>query len=183
LVEILREVAAGDQQALGDLYDTTSNVVFGLLFRILSAREEAEEVLLDVYSQVWRQAARYSEARGTPMAWLTTIARSRAIDRLRSSQTERKRAEPLDVVIGHATSGRGVEEVAQASELGRVVRAALNQLTREQREVIELAYYEGMSHGEIAAHTGQPLGTVKTRTRLGMMRLRELLKSTYEAVK
>jgi RNA polymerase sigma-70 factor (ECF subfamily) len=178
---MVRSISAGDEQALGALYNATSHLVFGLLLRILSVREDAEEVLIDVYTQVWRQADKYTESRGTPMAWLTTMARSRAIDRLRASQFERKRSEPLDVVAGHATGDRDVEEVAQASETGRTVRAALEALTPEQREVIELAYFNGMSHGEIAAHTGQPLGTVKTRTRLGMMRLREVLRSTYRA--
>ena len=183
LAEIVSSISAGDQQALATLYDATSHLVYGLLLRILSAKEEAEEVLLDVYTQVWRQAGKYSEERGTPMAWLTTIARSRAIDRLRAGQLDRKRSEPLDAVAERSTSGPGIEEVAQANETGRLVRAALETLTPEQRQVIELAYYGGMSHGEIAAHTGQPLGTVKTRTRLGMMRLREMLRSTYEATR
>lgn len=183
LAQVIHQVAAGDERALAALYDQTSRVVYGLLLRVLGAREEAEEVLLDVYTQVWRQAGSYSEGRGTPLAWLTTIARSRAIDRLRSGSFERRQTDSLDAAHERAAGGRGVEDEAAAGETGRCVRAALAALPPEQREVIELAYYGGMSHGEIAAHTGQPLGTVKTRTRLGMMRLREALKATYEATR
>lgn len=183
LAETIKQVCAGDEQALAAFYDATSRVVYGLLLRVLGAREEAEEVMLDVYTQVWRQAGSYNEGRGTPLAWLTTIARSRAIDRLRSGSFERKRVDSLDAATEQASPARGVEETAAAGETGRRVRAALDALPPEQRAVIELAYYGGMSHGEIAAHTGQPLGTVKTRTRLGMMRLREMLKETYEATR
>ncbi|HEX5707789.1 MAG TPA: sigma-70 family RNA polymerase sigma factor [Pyrinomonadaceae bacterium] len=173
-------VACGDQQALASLYDATSRLVYGLLVRVLGDAATAEEVLLDVYAQVWRQAGRYSGARGSPLAWLTTIARSRAIDRLRSGRAEQQRTEQLDVRTFEARSGTDVEEEVAARELGARVRAALSELPREQREVIELAYYGGMSHSEIAAATGQPLGTVKTRTRLGMMRLRASLKDLDE---
>lgn len=183
LAEIIKCISAGDEQALAAFYDATSRVVFGLLLRVLAAREEAEEVLLDVYTQVWRQAGAYNEGRGTPLAWLTTIARSRAIDRLRSGSFERRHTDSLDAATERASGARDVEETAAAGETGRHVRAALDALPPEQREVIELAYYGGMSHGEIAAHTGHPLGTVKTRTRLGMMRLREMLKETYEATR
>ena len=178
--ELIALVARGDQQALASLYDATSRLVFGLLVRILNDAATAEEVLLDVYAQVWRQAARYSGARGSPLAWLTTIARSRAIDRLRSGRAEQQRTEQLDARTFEARAVADVEEEVAARELGARVRAALDELPREQREVIELAYYGGMSHSEIAAATGQPLGTVKTRTRLGMMKLREMLRPTYE---
>ncbi|HYN85124.1 MAG TPA: sigma-70 family RNA polymerase sigma factor [Pyrinomonadaceae bacterium] len=178
--ELIGLVACGDQQALASLYDSTSRLVYGLLVRILGDAATAEEVLLDVYAQVWRQAARYSGTRGSPLAWLTTIARSRAIDRLRSGRAEQQRTEQLDARAFEARSGTNVEEEVAARELGARVRAALEGLPREQREVIELAYYGGMSHSEIAAATGQPLGTVKTRTRLGMTRLREALKDLDE---
>jgi RNA polymerase sigma-70 factor (ECF subfamily) len=176
-------VAGGDQQALASLYDATSRTVYGLLLRILADASAAEEVLLDVYAQVWRQAAAYDAERGTPLAWLTTIARSRAIDRLRRGRLEQRRTEPLDLTTTRVTSsGPSVEEDVQSRETGAFVRAALEALAPEQREVIELAYYGGMSHSEIAAARGLPLGTVKTRTRLGMMRLREMLRPVYERV-
>jgi len=179
--DLIRAVAEGDQQALAALYDATSRIVYGLLLRILSDASAAEEVLLDVYTQVWRQAGAYSPARGTSLAWLTTIARSRAIDRLRRGRQEQQRTEPLEEATLGAI-GESAEEEVRAGEVRAIVRAALDALAPEQREVIELAYYGGMSHSEIAAARGLPLGTVKTRTRLGMMRLREMLRPVYEGI-
>ena len=179
--DLIRGVAEGDNQALASLYDTTSRTVYGLLLRILSDPSSAEEVLLDVYVQVWRQAASYCPERGRPLAWLTTIARSRAIDRMRRSRHEQQRTVPLDEAA-RASGGESVEEGVRAGEVRAVVRAALDTLAPEQRDVIELAYYGGMSHSEIAAARGLPLGTVKTRTRLGMMRLREMLSPAWEGI-
>jgi RNA polymerase sigma-70 factor (ECF subfamily) len=178
---LIRAAAAGDQQALASLYDTTSRMIYGILLRILADHSTAEEVLLDVYAQVWRQAGAYCQERGTPLAWLTTIARSRAIDRMRRGHQERQRTGPLDEAVRGA-GGESVEEGVRAGEVRAIVRAALDALAPEQREVIELAYYGGMSHSEIAAARGLPLGTVKTRTRLGMMRLREMLKPAWEGI-
>ncbi|MDT5293154.1 MAG: polymerase sigma-70 factor, subfamily [Acidobacteriota bacterium] len=179
--ELIVAAAEGDQQALASLYDTTSRTVYSLLLRILADPSAAEEVLLDVYTQVWRQAGGYSRERGTPMAWITTIARSRAIDRLRRTRQEQRHTEPLDEAA-RCAGGVSVEDEASAGEVRAVVRAALDALAPEQREVIELAYYGGMSHSEIAAARGLPLGTVKTRTRLGMMRLRDILKPACEGI-
>jgi RNA polymerase sigma-70 factor (ECF subfamily) len=181
--ELIRGAAGGDQHALAALYDATSRTVYGLLLRILSDASAAEEVLLDVYEQVWRQAAQYSRERGTPLAWLTTIARSRAIDRLRRGRREQQHTEPLEGVVATAyASGTSALDDVMAGEVSAVVRKALDSLAPEQREVIELAYYGGMSHSEIAAARGLPLGTVKTRTRLGLMRLREMLRPVYEGI-
>jgi RNA polymerase sigma-70 factor (ECF subfamily) len=181
--ELIRRVAGGDQQALADLYDATNRTLYGLLLRVLGDAGAAEEVLLDVFTQAWRQAGDYRAERGSPMAWLTTIARSRAIDRLRRGRQERGLTEPLDALAQVAAAGASVEEDVTARERGAVVRAALAALPPEQREVIELAYYGGLSHSEIAAARGLPLGTVKTRTRLGLMRLRESLQSAYEGMR
>jgi RNA polymerase sigma-70 factor (ECF subfamily) len=179
--ELIRGVAEGDNQALASLYDATSRTVYGLLLRVLADHSAAEEVLLDVYAQVWRQAATYCPERGRPLAWLTTIARSRAIDRVRRTRQEQQREAPLDEAL-RASGGESVEEGVMAGEVRSVVRAALDALAPEQRDVIELAYYGGMSHSEIAAARGLPLGTVKTRTRLGLMRLREMLKPAWEGI-
>jgi RNA polymerase sigma-70 factor (ECF subfamily) len=170
------QMAAGDQSALATLYDTTSRLVFGLVLRILTDRATAEEVLLDIYTQVWRQAGAYDNKRGAPLAWLMTIARSRAIDRLRSGRHEQQSKEPLDSVGELSANTENPEEATAISERRTLVRSALESLSPEQREVIELAYYSGLSHSEIAARLGQPLGTVKTRTRLGMIKLREVLR-------
>ncbi|MBK6314150.1 MAG: sigma-70 family RNA polymerase sigma factor [Blastocatellia bacterium] len=169
-------MASGDESALGALYDQTSRPVFGLALRILNDPSAAEEVTLEVYSQVWRQAEAYDPRRGTPSAWLLTIARSRAIDRFRSTDQTRRRADTLDVVESVSADEPGPDAHAADAERREIVRAALDSLPSEQRAVIDLAYFGGLSHSEIAEKLTQPLGTVKTRTRLAMMRLRDALK-------
>ena len=175
LVSLVERVATGDQSALAALYDATNRFIYSLVLRVLGDTCSAEEVLIDVYTQLWRQAASYDPNRGAPLAWMATIARSRAIDRLRSGWQDQHRKESLDVLGDAPANAASPEEAAAASERQRLVREALNLLTPEQRRVIELAYYSGLSHSEIAEKLNQPLGTVKTRTRLGMMKLREAL--------
>jgi RNA polymerase sigma-70 factor (ECF subfamily) len=175
LISVVQKIAQGDQAALASLYDSTNRLAYGLILRVLGDASSAEEVLLDVYTQIWRQAANYDISRGAPMAWLMTIARSRAIDRLRSGWQDRQRKEPLDALNDRETEAASPEEATVASERQKFVRTALGTLSPEQREVIELAYYGGLSHSEIAVKLNQPLGTVKTRTRLGMTKLREAL--------
>jgi RNA polymerase sigma-70 factor, ECF subfamily len=175
LVPLVERIAAGDQSALAALYDATNRFIYSLILRVLGDMGSAEEVMIDVYTQLWRQAASYDANRGAPLAWMATIARSRAIDRLRSSWQDQHRKESLDVLGDAPANAASPEESAAASERQRFVREALNLLTPEQRRVIELAYYSGLSHSEIAEKLNQPLGTVKTRTRLGMMKLREAL--------
>jgi RNA polymerase sigma-70 factor, ECF subfamily len=180
LIALVQRVAQGDQAALAALYDHTNRLVYSLTLRVLGDVSTAEEVLLDVYTQVWRQAASYSTERGMPLAWLTMIARSRAIDRLRSGWQDQHRRESLDVVGDAPAHEASPEENTALAERQRFVRTALGVLSPEQREVIELAYYFGLSHSEIAARLNQPLGTVKTRTRLGMIKLREALAPILE---
>jgi RNA polymerase sigma-70 factor (ECF subfamily) len=168
-------IAAGDQAALAQFYELTNRMAFGLILRILGDRSTAEEVLLDVYTQVWRQAGNYRRERGTPLAWLTTIARTRALDRLRSGRQEMQRKESLDAIEDVRSFAADPEESAASHEHQRLVRQALAVLTFEQRQVLELAYFSGMSHSEMAAYLRQPLGTVKTRTRLGLLKLKEML--------
>lgn len=175
LISVVQKIAQGDQTALAALYDSTHRLAYGLILRVLGDTSSAEEVLLDVYTQIWRQAANYDTSRGGPLAWLMTIARSRAIDRLRSGWQDRQRKEPLDLINDRETEAASPEENTVVAERRKFVRAALSSLSPEQREVIELAYYGGLSHSEIAVKLNQPLGTVKTRTRLGMMKLREAL--------
>lgn len=177
---LIKGVAEGDQTALATLYDASSRVVFGLVLRVVGERSTAEEVLLDVYTQAWRQAALYDKKRGTPLAWLMTIARSRAIDRLRSGKHDKYNKESLENAGDIVSKGLSPEEATVNSERQKIVRSALQTLSPEQREVIELAYYSGLSHSEIAARLDQPLGTVKTRTRLGMLKLREMLGPVLE---
>jgi len=172
---LIARCAQGDQNALAHLYDATAAQVNGLALRILADRETAEEITGDVYLQVWRQAASYDAQRGSPLAWLLTITRSRAIDRLRAAAGERKQTAPFELGLKTPSGEPDPEESTTLAQRGRVVRAALDRLSREQREAIELAFFRGLSHAEIADTLGAPLGTVKTRIRLGMCRLREVL--------
>jgi RNA polymerase sigma-70 factor, ECF subfamily len=172
---LVLRVAERDQLAMASLYDASNRVIFGLLLRILNEPSTAEEVLSDVYMQVWRQADSYDKVRGSPMAWMLTIARSRAIDKLRSGRQELLHRDSFEGLEVRASSNFDLEEAAEISEMQAKVREALSGLPIEQREVIELAYFSGLSHSEIALQLNQPLGTVKTRTRLAMMKLRGTL--------
>jgi RNA polymerase sigma-70 factor (ECF subfamily) len=171
----VERAATGDADALACLYDGTVSLVYGLALRILRDSGGAEEITEDVYMQVWRQAARYDPARGSVVRWLLTVTRSRAIDCLRAGAAQRERSAPLDEAADVLDTAPGPEHAAREGERRRLVRAALARLSAEQREAVELAYFRGMSHSEIAAHVGAPLGTVKTRIRLGMDRLRASL--------
>jgi RNA polymerase sigma-70 factor (ECF subfamily) len=176
LLDVIRRVASADQGALGELYDATSPTVFGLVRRIVGDYSAAEEVTVVVYSQVWRLASAYSEEKGSPITWLLLIARSRAIDHLRSRARRVKEQErPIEVAYDHAHPGPDPETAVISGNLRQIVRDTLANLEPEQITMLQLAFFEGLSHGEIAAKTGTPLGTVKTRIRAGMMRMRELL--------
>jgi len=159
---------------MADFYDQTSALAFGLALRILGDHSAAEDVLLEVYLQVWKQAGAYDASRGSPSAWLLTLTRCRAIDQRRSLRRDRA-TEPLEVAGEIGCDAAGPESLTMAAERHRLVRKALASLNAEQREVIHLAYFGGLSHSEIAHQLGQPLGTVKTRIRTGMMQLRTLL--------
>ena len=175
LAALITRISQGDETALAELYDSTSSLVFGLVLRIVGDRASSEEVVLDIYMQVWRQAATYDSSRGTPLAWLLTISRTRAVDRLRSGWNVRQRTEPIEAADSMPAGSIDPEFAAALSERRGIVRAALDALSSDQRSAIELAYFGGLSHSEIAEQLGEPLGTVKTRIRLGMMKLREAL--------
>ena len=171
--DLLRAIARGDEESLAALYDRYRTILFGLLMRILNNRAEAEDVLQEVFVQVWQRARDFDENRGKAFTWLVTLARSRAIDRLRSLGS-RSRAvdeatkETSDVVVD------AVEDAIN-NERGEVVRAALKLLPETERATLLMAYFEGFSQSEIAERTNTPLGTVKTRMRSGMAKLRESL--------
>lgn len=167
--------AGGDADALARLYDGTASLVFGLALRILRDPGGAEEITEDVYMQVWRQAARYDRGRGSVTRWLLTLTRSRAIDRLRVGAAVRGRHTGLEAAGEVHDPSPGPEHAVTEGERRDLVRGALARLSPEQREAVELAYFMGMSHSEIATHLRAPLGTVKTRIRLGMDHLRRSL--------
>jgi len=178
--QLITQTAQGDQAALASLYDRTSPQVFGLILKILNNREAAEEVTLDVYTQVWRQAHSYDRTRGTPGAWLMMLARTRAIDRFRAGAAEHGRVESLDAAQLFASEADTPEQEVEGQERRKFVQQALAVLTAEQRQAIALAYFYGLSQSEVAEKLQLPLGTVKTRMRLGMMKLRDTL-APYEA--
>jgi RNA polymerase sigma-70 factor (ECF subfamily) len=165
---LLRRLTDGDHAALGEFYDRYAGLVNGLALRILRDTAEAEEVVQEVFVQVWRQAERYDPARGSIEAWICTIARTRALDRLRRRTSRRE--EPGDAAPGPTDTPRTVEALA--------VRKALESLSADQRRALELAYYDGLTQSEIAERLGEPLGTVKTRIRTAMIRLRDVLAPT-----
>jgi RNA polymerase sigma-70 factor, ECF subfamily len=177
-VDLLHAVANGDEGALARLYDAYRVILFGLLVRILNSREEAEDILQDVFVQVWRRARDFDEKRGKPFTWLVTLARSRAIDRLRLLGARQR--------LATGAAQQQTEEVSDALSdtiLGtrrEIVRRALAGLPDEQRNALVLAYFDGLTQSEIASKLNTPLGTVKTRMRTGMQKLRALLGSELE---
>jgi len=180
---LLASIGKGDEQAFSQLYDHSSTLLYTLAFRILGNQDEAGELLQDVYLEVWRKVARYDIGRGTPIAWLITLTRSRAIDRLRARTVRgRNAAVPLDDVVASrlADLGPSPYETQADQELRMAGGTAITGLPAAQQQAIELAYYEGLSHQEIATRLNQPLGTVKTRIKLGMSKLRESLRRWWE---
>jgi RNA polymerase sigma-70 factor (ECF subfamily) len=173
MARLISQVARGNESSLSELYDSTSRYVYGLAFHVLGDVSEAEEVTIDVYMQVWKKAVEYDPKRSKPIAWLFMLTRSRAIDRLRSSSKRTKLEDSLDTDIPN--SDTDPEEATLVVERSNQIRNALSKLTPQQRKAIELAYFNGLSQSEIAARLNQPIGTVKSWMRLGMLKLRELL--------
>lgn len=171
VAELLQRCADGDHSAFARLYDMLSARVFGLILRVLVDRAQSEEVLQEVFLEVWQSASSFAPKKGQGRSWVLTIAHRRAVDRVRSSQASSDR----DVRAGYRDMASQPEGVAEQVELrieGRRVARALSSLPEAQREAITLAYYGGYSQSEIAALVGAPLGTIKTRMRDGLSRLR-----------
>lgn len=176
--ELIQRMAAGDREAFGRFYDRYAPLAYSLIVRIVRDAADAADVLQEVFWETWRGAAAYDPARGSPEAWLITRARTRAIDRVRSA---RRRGEtfmaPLDEAVAAAPAEPGGDPATRVGDRAAVA-GALSRLPGPQREVIELAYYGGLTQTEIAERVKQPLGTVKTRIRLGLERLREIMKES-----
>jgi RNA polymerase sigma-70 factor (ECF subfamily) len=171
---LIRQTANQDREAFSQLYDRFSSLVYTLAMRMLRMPSDAEDLLQEVFVQVWHQANRYSEERGSPEAWIINIARSRAIDKLRSIR-RMERSFVLTDDPAKAESSDNVESSAAESETKLTMNSALTSLPEAQRKVLELAYFDGLSQTEIADRLQEPLGTVKTRMRSGIHRLRDLL--------
>jgi RNA polymerase sigma-70 factor (ECF subfamily) len=172
-VTLVQSVAAGDQLALHALYERAHRPVFTLIMRITANRETAEEVTIDVFHDVWRRASVYDAANGTVLGWIMNQARSRAIDRLRF-ETRKKRSQSDDVqpLVEVAADPRDVLELR---EQGESLRLALAGLTPDERQAIETTFFAGLTHAEAAVRLNQPLGTIKTRIRSALHKLRHAL--------
>ena len=177
------QIAEGNEDALTEFYDNTNRMVYGLVLRILGESSSAEDVMLDVYLQVWRTACSFDPARGKVASWLISMTRSRAIDLLRSRRARRVDFEKsLDEISNPHDVGGGPEQLSIQTSQATFIQKSLAELPADQRHAIELAYFSGLTHSEIAAHTGLPLGTVKTRIRSGIVHLRELLAPYMEGL-
>jgi len=172
---LLRAVAAGDKDAFRQLYAQHSPLLFALAVKILNDRTEAEDVLQETFVQAWKTAASFDDQRGKPLGWFIMLTRSRAIDRLRSRKTRARLAETVGKDASQIMASTTPAEDAVTSEAQRTVRDALGKLPDDQRVPIEMAYFGGLTQFEIAERLSQPLGTVKTRIRTGMIHLREQL--------
>jgi RNA polymerase sigma-70 factor, ECF subfamily len=181
-VDLIRRMQAGDERALGALYDRWFPIVSALVARMLKSADDVEDVVEETFWQVWRQANRFTEGRGSVQTWIVTIARSRALDRLRA--VRRLREESIEDSTANfvasaepvfATASNDPSVDVEHRERRDLIVDALSELPAEQREALELGYFGGLTQSEIADRTGQPLGTVKTRMRLAMQKLRERL--------
>ncbi len=181
--DLVARVAGGDQAAFEQLYDQSSSLLFTLVSRIVGNPGDAADLLQEIYLEVWRKASNYDRARGTPMAWLVTLARSRAIDRVRALGSRGKGVTAsLDDTPASDLIAAGTDalELRAANERQSLIWKALATLPLVQRQAIELAYYEGLTHVEISERLNVPLGTIKTRIRLAMEKLRDGLQPLWE---
>src|SRR5690242_13245608 len=177
---LVQAIAAGDQLALHALYERAHRIVFTLIMRITANRETAEELTIDVFHDVWRRASRYDAADGTVLGWIMNQARSRAIDRLRF-ESRKKRSQDCDMEPLAEVVAADPRDVLELREQGEALRAALAALTPDERQAIEVTFFAGLTHAEAAARLNLPLGTIKTRIRSGLHKLRRAL--TAEAGK
>ena len=177
-LELIERIRGGDQAALDVLYQRYASPVYSLVWKVLQSPDESQDVALDVFWQIWRQADRYDPSRGAPPAWIFTLARSRAIDRLRARQRREDKTisfDDPDVKLDPLDEEASPDEVVSFRQTRDAVRGAMTKLSAVQREAVELAFFQGLTHVEIAEKLGQPLGTVKTRIRQGLIRLRKHL--------
>lgn len=174
LAELLRASARGDEAAFAQLYDATSRRLFGLVLRVVRDPAQAEEVAQEAFLEIWRTSARFDADRGSPMSWMMTIAHRKAVDRVRSAEAATRRDEAWEATTRERAYDITSEQVERSLDAQRV-QQALASLTETQRGAVQLAYFGGYTHNEVAALLGIPLGTAKTRIRDGLIRLRDTL--------
>ncbi len=176
-IELLRKIGLGDRDSLSDLYDRYSTVLYSVALRVLNNQTEAEDLLQDVFIQIWEKASLYDPSRGKPLTWVISLTRNRSIDRLRSLQRRHRLKEDVEKENNALQPGSPSDTRKElfANETSRVIRAAVMQLSDQQRQAIELAYFSGLTQNEIALKLDEPLGTIKARIRRGMIRLKEML--------
>jgi len=170
---LVQSIAAGDQLALHALYERAHRIVFTLILRITANRETAEELTIDVFHDVWRRASGYDAANGTVLGWITNQARSRAIDRLRFESRKKRHHDGNVELLAEAAAD--THDVIELREQRESLRAALAALTPDERQAIETTFFAGLTHAEAAARLNQPLGTIKTRIRSALHKLRHIL--------
>jgi RNA polymerase sigma factor, sigma-70 family len=176
-VELLQKIGCGDRLSFEELHDRLSGVLFSAALKILGDQREAEDVLQDVFIQIWDKAKLYNVTRGKPLTWAMTLTRNKAIDRLRSSQRRFRLRDQMEreMQISSQSSQRSSNNEIDSLEKTRIIRSAISQLSKEQKEAIELAFFSGLTQNEIAEELSQPLGTVKARIRRGMLKLKEII--------
>ncbi|MEP6778521.1 MAG: sigma-70 family RNA polymerase sigma factor [Gemmatimonadaceae bacterium] len=184
---LIEAMAGGDQRAAAQLYDRHSGVLFALAVRIVGEGADAEDVVLDAFTQAWNNAKTYSAERGSVLGWLTTIARTRSLDVVRARGRRAKAVETAsrsmgDDPIAVAGAAASASDIVEQKERASAVTSAMAVLSGQQRYAIELAFFEGLTHSEIAEKLGEPLGTIKTRIRLGMLKLRDVLRMSPTGV-
>lgn len=177
---LIHQIAQGNRDSFGEFYDRFAPFVYSFALRLLRQRNDAEDLLQEVFLQVWRQAGTYRRERGSPEAWLSTITRTRAIDKLRSQRRRNRNIDSLEKNIKQEEKGK-VESGAEESHARLTVNSALAQLPEAQRNMLTLAYFDGLTQTEIAERLSVPLGTVKTRIRTGLKHLQEQLAVKKEA--
>ena len=180
-IGMVRSIAAGDQVALRSIYELTHRIVFTLIMRIIKNPETAEELTLDVFHDIWRRAPTYDPANGSVVGWVMNQARSRAIDRLRYEQ-RKKRVNNETGPSGNGVTSEDPQTALHINEKSRLLRKALDILNPEERQAIEMAFFSELTHQEVAARLNQPLGTIKSRIRSGLGKLRSALTGGSEDI-
>jgi len=176
-IELLRRIGEGDRASFRELFDRFSGVLLAAAYKVLNDQTEAEDVLQDVFIQIWDKASLYDPRRGKPLTWVLTLTRNKAIDRLRSAQRRYRLKDEVEKEYKAVDMTDVVDSVDRvyALEKGKMIREAVKNLSKDQQVAIELAFFKGLTQNEIAEQLNEPLGTIKARIRRGMIKLRELI--------